>query len=96
MNLQTVFAAALRGRIDEADGAMPTRRQLEVLYYAIAEGMEKHEIAERMVLSVKTVEAQLTMARDRMRYSSNRLMRQDLARRYGREEMRAELESAAA
>ena len=75
---------------------MPTPRCLEVLYWAVVGEADNHEIAERMVLSVKTVETQLTLARDRLRYSSNRLMRQDLARRYGREEMRAELESAAA
>lgn len=75
---------------------MPTPRCLEVLYWAVVGEADNHEIAERMVLSVKTVEAQLTLARDRLRYSSNRRMRQDLARRYGREEMRAELGSAAA
>lgn len=91
---QVALVEALKKRVREVECSLPTRRQLEILYHAIAFGRDNHEIAEAMVISHKTVEAQLSFLAVRLRYPSTRAMRHDLTRQYGREEMRGELVSA--
>lgn len=91
---QVALVGALKKRVREAECLLPTSRQLEILYHAIAFGRGNHEIAETLAISHKTVEVHLSLLAARLRYPSIRAMRHDLTRQYGREEMRVELVSA--
>lgn len=56
----------LLNKIEAAIGALPEKRQ-EIFRLAREEGLKYREIAERLDLSVKTVEAQMTLALKQLR-----------------------------